>query len=673
MDGGVKTGRYDSFMQQVRKDYERAVDFERANRDDGLDDLKFRAGEQWPDEIRRERETADRPIITVNRVAQFVRQVTGDIRLNKPAIKVRPVDDAADTDIAKLLTGLIRNIEQQSSASSVYASAAENASTCGQAAWRITTEYVADDAFEQDIRIKRINNPFAVVWDPSSEEPTREDAKYCFVVQHYDREEFEARWPNASLTDFDEDKPDDWVATWQIEDKIVVAEYWCKKPVKKRLSRLADGSVVDVTGKTELEIAQIGELAYQVTVEQGHTPLEMRFRDVETHKVEQHFVNGSERLEEPYVWPGKFIPIIPVIGEEIHIGERTVRHGLVRFLKDPQRLYNYDRAATVESIALAPKAPFKVTLAQIAGFEDLWNRANTDNLPYLPYNADPEVGGRPPERERQAELPVALIQDAQIATDDMNAVTGIYPASLGQKSNETSGKAILARERQGDVGTYVYIDNLSIAIGYTGRQLVDLIPKIYDSERVVRVLGEDDAEELKPVNQRQPDGTILNDLSLGKYDTAVSSGPSFSTRRQEASEAMLQMIQSVPDLAPMLIDLLAEQFDWPGADKLHERLRKQQVATGVIEPDPEKGDQVPEPAPPTPQDMEAQAKAEKMQAETVKIGAEAVGQQLQNMAQQLELGIANGEIDAEAAQRARDALALLSQLQSAPNGGFINN
>lgn len=663
----------ESFLQRVRAEYERDIDAERANRDEGLDDLKFRAGEQWPDEIRRERETSDRPIITINRTGQYVRSVTGEIRMNKPAIKVRPVDDGADPDTAELLTGLVRNIETQSQAPSIYSGAAESAATCGQGAWRIVTEYVADDSFDQDIRLKRINNPFAVVWDASSQEPTREDARHCFIVESYDLDDFKERWPKASLTDFEDDKPDDWVASWKLEDKIVVAEYWWKKPVKKRLVRLADGSTVDVTGKTDPEVAQLGNMAVLAAQAQGIEPLEMRFRDVDSHQVQQHFVNGSEELEEPYIWPGKFIPIVPVLGEEIHIGDRTVRFGIVRHLKDPQRLYNYDRTATVEAIALAPKSPFVVTLKQIEGYEDLWARANTDNLPYLPYKADPDTGGRAPERQRQAELPVALIQDAQISTDDMDGVSGIYPASRGQRSNETSGKAIIAREQQGDVGTYVYTDNLSMGISYTGRQLVDLIPKIYDSERVVRVLGEDDAEELMPINQRQPGGEILNDLSIGKYDVAVSSGPSFSTRRQESSEAMLQLIQSVPDMAPMLIDLLAEQFDWPGAKKLHERIRKQQVASGAIEPDPEQGDEMPQPQPPSPQEIEAQAKAQKTQAEAAKIDAETQGQVLENIGASLELAVARGQIEEAAADQARGALAVLSSLQQAPNTGGFNN
>ena len=634
----------DSFIKTVRRNYERAIDFERENREEALDDLRFRAGEQWAEEVKRDRLEQRRPILTINRIPQYTRQVTGDIRLNKPSIKVRPVDDGADKDTAELFTGLIRNIEQQSMASSVYTTGADNAATCGQGAWRIVTEYADDDAFEQDIRIKRIRNPFAVVWDPDSQEPTREDAKYCFVLQPYQMEDFKQRWPNASLTDFETDQPEDWVNDWRDGEQIIVAEYWCKKSVKKRLAALPDGRVLDVTDLPELEVAQMQQLQDALAAERGEPSAPIRFRDVDTVRIEQHFVNGAEVLEEPYIWPGRYIPVVPCLGEEVNVADRVIRHGLVRFLKDPQRLYNYDRSAAVETISLAPKAPFVASIKQVKGFEDVWDTANTENHSYLPYNPDSAAGG-PPQRQPAAQVPAALVQDATIAAEDMSAVTGIYPASLGQQSNETSGKAILARERQGDIGTFVYIDNLAIAIAYTGKQLVDLIPRIYDSERVIRILGEDDSEDLVTVNQFDPiSGKMLNDLTIGKYDVAVQTGPSFSTKRQEAADSILQFMQTMPQAAQIVMHKLVKNLDWPGADDIAETFRKMAVAQGIEEPDEEKGDQPPAPPPPSPEEIKAQTDAAEAEASIAKTEAETEGQRLQNARDAVELMLADGSM-----------------------------
>ncbi|NIA67785.1 hypothetical protein HBA54_04205 [Pelagibius litoralis] len=634
----------DTFIKTVRKNYERAIDYERENREECLDDLRFRAGEQWAEEVKRDRLEQRRPILTINRIPQYTRQVTGDIRLNKPAIKVRPVDDGADKDTAELFTGLIRNIEQQSMASSVYVTGADNMATCGQGAWRVVTEYADDDSFEQDIRIRRIRNPFAVVWDPDSQEPTREDAKYCFVLQPYAIEDFKQRWPNASLTDFEIDQPEDWVNDWRDGEQIIVAEYWCKKPVKKKLAALPDGSIRDVTALTEPELAQMQLLQDAMAAEAGEPSVPIRFRDVDSMQIEQHFVNGAESLEEPYIWPGRYIPIVPVLGEEVNVADRVVRHGLVRFLKDPQRLYNYDRSAAVETISLAPKSPFVASIKQIEGFEDVWDTANTENHAYLPYNPDPAAGG-PPQRQPAAQVPAALVQDAQISADDMSAVSGIYPSSLGQESNETSGKAILARERQGDVGTFVYIDNLAISIAHTGKILVDLIPRIYDSERVIRVLGEDDSEDLVTINRFDPmTGKMINDLSVGKYDVAVQTGPSFSTKRQEAADSILQFMQTMPQAAQMVMHKLVKNLDWPEADDIAETFRKMAVAQGIEEPDEDKGDQPPAPPPPSPEEIKAQTDAAQAEAGIAKTEAETEGVQLESAQAAVELALTNGTL-----------------------------
>lgn len=657
-----------SFIRQRRR---RVVEYERDYREQAHDDLLFEAGYQWDETVENDRKRDFRPVLTFNHMPQFVRQVTGDIRINRPRIKVMPVDSGADPEKAELLTGLIRNIEQRSQGGSAYVTGAEGAVKCGQGHWRITTEYESHDSFDQDIWLRRIRDPLSVSWDPDAELETREDAKFCFVLKTMSKEEYKKAYPGRSVDDFDDETEQSWVQDWYDGDRVTIAEYWCKKPKRKTLVLLTDGSVRDTADMQPEEVAQLQA--------EG-----ARFREVDSEEVVYYEVNGAEVLKGPIAWPGRYIPIVSVFGEETYIGDRAERRGLVRFLKDPQRVYNYDRSAAVEAISLAPKSPWLVTEEMIGDYRGEWDVANRANFPYLLYKPDGRAPGNKPERQRQAEVPVALIQDAQNAREDMHATSGIYPASLGQRSNESSGIAIRARENQGDVGTYVYADNLGMAIGYTGRQLIDLIPRIYDASRTVRILGEDDSD--KPVDINKPqiavdpetgeqvvdDATgelqieVLNDLSVGKYDVIVSSGPSYSTKRQEAAESMTQFIQAAPDAAQIVMDLLAKNLDWPGADEIAERFRRQMVQSGIVDPDPEKGDQPPPPPPPDPKMVEAEAKVEKTQAETAKIAAETEAQHLQNIMSRVEVGITRGEIDQIVGDQALQILQQVGPLLQQP-------
>lgn len=637
-----------AFMKLARERYTRGVDADRENREQAMDDMRFRAGDQWPDQVKEQRKSAERPCLTINKMGASVRQVTGDVRLNRPAIKVRPVDGASDKDLAKVFTGLIRNIEQVSDAQAAYVTSLENSAAGGTGSFRIVTEFADDDTFDQDIRIRRMTNPFATVWDPDAQELTREDALWCFVIEEMGLEEYKNRYPDASIAEFESDEPSDYLKDWYRDEKIRIAEYWRKVPVKKILG-LAEGRVLDLT---EIPRASWKEL--------GVT----RSREVDSHLVEQVVISGVEVLEGPYEWPSKYIPIIPVWGEEVHVGATTMRHGIVRFAKDPQRMYNYHRSAAVEMISLAPKAPFIATTEQIAGLEKYWESANTANFSILPYKADPKAGG-PPQRSPPPPVQQALNQEAAIASDDIKSVTGLFDASLGARSNETSGKAILARQREGDVGTFVYIDNLARAIGYAGRILVDLIPKIYDSTRIIRILGEDESEEFVEINQTTPNG-LVNDLSVGKYDVVVTTGPSFTTKREEMSESMLAFVQAVPQAGLAAADLIAKAQDWAGAEEIGKRLRKLAVAQGLAEP--EEGDQ---PPPPSPEAIAAQEKMkqealkaagelEKMGMEVQKIEAETEGKEIENATKAFELSVQSGQMRALIAEEVARTLARIA-------------
>ena len=614
-----------NLLREARERFERAKTAELTNDEEALDDLRFIAGDQWPESVKSEREGDGRPCLTMNRMPQFVRQVTGDIRINKPSIKVHPVDDSADPDTAETYTGLVRHIQSVSDADIAYTSGAQNATACGKGAWRVVSDFEDELSFDQEIRIEAIPNPFAVFWDPDSVKYTREDARYCFVVDNLTRKEFERRYPDAVVDSFDAPDPAfaSYIKDWGTKDTVRVAEYFTREPVKKTIGRFQTGEVIDLTDMTEPERAG---LAIEVT------------REVDGWKVESRIISGVEVLEGPFDIPSRFIPIIPIWGEEWHIGDEVIRNGLIRYAKDPQRMYNYHISAATETIALSPKAPFVGTVEQFKGLDRFWNQANTRNFPYLPYNPDGEAP--PPQRQRSADVPVAMVSLAGLAIDDMNGTTGLHPPSLGQASNETSGRAIRERKIEGDIGTFAFIDNLARSIRHTGRILVDMIPKIYDGERVIRILGEDDSEELTPINVTVlgEDGQLrlVNDITTGRFDVSISVGPSFSTKRAEASESMIAFMRSVPDAAGVVGDLIAKNQDWPGADEIADRLRRIAVARGVAEPTED--DQ------PSPPDLDAVLKEREMQMKLIESAAgirkdqvEVEGKSLDNAQKRLEL------------------------------------
>lgn len=598
-------------MKTMRERYTRAVEREKKNREDAREDLQFTVGEQWPSAEKKAR--GDRPAMVFDRTRGFIRQVTGDVRQNKPAIRVRPNGDGADKDTAEMFAGLIRNIEQQSYASHIYSQAANNSTSCGFGYFRIVTQYAGDDSFEQDIRIKGIPNALSVVRD-YSEELDRSDANWWFIYSSIPIEDFKAQYPKARHESFEKNDVgyDDSYTDWYTKDTVRIAEYWCKEPCKKTVAQLSDGRVICLD---DYEDDKLAEMMGDATVVQKRT--------IKSHKVVQHIVSGAEELEDPTEWATDDIPIIEVSGEETWIDERRVVQGLIRPIKDAQRSYNYERSTMIEVTALQPKAPYKLSANMIAGHEAMWQNAGNTNYPYLIYNSDPNMPNRAPEREQPPIPATGLMAGAQMSIDDMKAGTGIYDASLGAHSNETSGKAIDARKMEGDVSTFVYIDNLALGIGICGRQLVKLIPKIYDTKRVARVLyddGSDDQVKLNhPVLDQSGKQKVVHqpakgfyDLTIGKYDVTVDAGPGFSTRRAEAAQGIRDTMQAVGPVGAVLLSArMAELQDWPKHQEIADDLKKllppelQEPKTG-----PDGQPLPPEPPPPNPAAIAAQQEME---------------------------------------------------------------
>jgi hypothetical protein len=459
----------------------------------------------------------------------------------------------------------MRQIQYRSNATNVFANAVYYAVACGIGHFRIVTDYADEDGFDQEIRIKRIQHPLSVFWAPGSVEPSRSDAEYCLVSEIMGRKEFQKRFPGAAMSDFM--APSDLNAEsglfWANRDGVRVCEYWVKRPHERTIVRLAGGVTLDITEVEPKELQGLGIVAE---------------RKVRSHKVEHYLLSGEEVLEGPNQWAGRHIPIFPVIGSETSLETKVIRSGLIRFSRDSQQLYNFWRSAAAEAIALAPRAPFVATPSMIAKFKGQWDTQNTVSRPYLLYEPDPEVPGGRPMREPPPDIPAALVNESAMAADEMKATTGIYDAAIGARSNEISGVAIRARESQGGVSALHYQDNLMATLNHLGTVLIDLIPKIYDSERTVRIMREDESH--LPVRINVPvmgvngKPMLLNDLSQGTYDVRVKIGPSYATRRAEAADAMLQFIQAVPQAAGVAGDLVARNMDWPGADEIADRLKR---------------------------------------------------------------------------------------------------
>lgn len=635
-------------LDQFNADWEA----DETNRSEAFEDLNFmRGGEyQWPSAVVADRKAKGRPIITINQMPQFIRQVSGDIRQAQPAIECYPVDDNADPVLCDIYESLIRQIEYQSGAQSVYGYGAECAIAAGIGHWRVVTDYVDDSAFDQDIFIKRIMDPLAVVWDGNAMELDRSDAMHCFVQEMVQENDFKRRYPDAAVASFDDGIRSEGRSDWLDGDFVRIAEYWVKEEIDIELGLTADGETLNLTQIREKEKDTVKFYQRMLGADDAINQMLgiVKTRKGKSYKVCRYVVSGSEILEEKKDWAGKHIPVIPCVGSEMAVNGEVIRKSLIRDAKAAQQLYNFWRSHAAESIALAPKAPWLVEAENIKGYESFWNRANRDNLPYLPFR--PANSGFTPTKLPPADPPSAMWQEAAVARDDMKATTGIYDASLGARSNETSGRAIMARQREGDVGSFVFIDNFNHAIRRTGQILVDLIPRIYDSERMLRVMTADEQQAFVPVNKvvMAPDGQeiVINDLSTGRFDVRIKTGPSYSTSREEAKEQLGMLLQSNPNLLNIIGDLYFESLDFRGADKIAERMKK-------LLP-PQLQDQPPQPDPMAEaarraelmgielDQAEKQAKIENTRADTAKTVAEVENEQMKTAREAFEMGMGLG-------------------------------
>ena len=595
-------------VDEAHKRFKRCSDWESDARTLFIADTKFCEGDsdngyQWDDAQRKTRRDNSKPCLTINKTRQHCLQIVNDARQHKAAINVRPVGDGATYEAAKIFEGVVRHIEYISNATEAYESASWKQITGGWGYWRVKTDYMDDKSFDQEIYIQRVPDPLSIYLDPDIQQFDGSDANFGFVFRDMTREAYEVEFPNEDGSKEDGHKGfEDYssgapaISEWDDTDHVRVAEYFRKSEKKDELLYLSDGSI---TLKSDMDPDLYKAMPDEAVV---------RRRTTTRPEIEWFKIVGR-KIVERNIWPGSYIPLVRVIGEETVIDGKMDRKGHPRALKDPQRMYNFWSSSATEHVALQTKSPYVGPERAFEGHEDKWSQANLENLPYLPYN-DTDDNGAPiarPERSQPPQMAQAYLAGMHNAQQELMMASGQYQAQMGENENAKSGVAIQQRQRQGDNSTYHYIDHLAQAIRFTGRILIDLIPKIYDTARVIKIMAENgeqtevhiDPNAPKPHQDMAPgpDGrltpvspeeakqahndpdiadqvkTIFNP-NVGKYFVQSDVGPAYGTKRQEQFNALSQMMTQNADLVKVAGDLLFAAADFPMADELQERFKR---------------------------------------------------------------------------------------------------
>lgn len=631
----------DDLLKEIREFVDLCIAAESGNRQDAVADLQFLIGKQWPDELQRKRQLEGRPCLTFNKLPTFLHQVTNDQRQNKPGIKVHPVGSGADVKKAEILQGMIRHIEYSSNADTAYDTAVNSAAAIGFGYWRLITDYESPTSFDQVIKFERIRDALKVYTDPGSIEADGSDQKRAAIVRDIERSEFKRMYP----------KEDDATSTamgllggqvqagWMNDKFVREVEYYYFEYTARTICMLQDGSV-----------------AFKDEVPDGIAIVQERSTQVP--QLMWCKATAGAIIERTKIMC-RWIPVFPVWGNETDIQGKIFRSGIIRAAKDPAQMYNYWMTCATEEVSMRPKVPYIGAEGQFEGHEKQWGQANTQSFAYLEYKPVSMDGtlAPPPQRSPMADVPAGMLQMAAHAADDIKSTTGLFDSSLGARGNATSGVQERSQQRQGDVANFHYTDGLNRTIRHCGRCIIDMIPHYYDAPRVVRIMSEDGTVKSAQVNTPQADpeqtavSSILNDLTTGDYDVTVSTGPSYSTLRQEAVESMVQLGSTWPKLMEVAGDKIIANMDWPGSEEIAERIKKTMPAELTREDgDDEEG------PPPLPPEIEQHIQQ-----------AEQMIQELQGQLQEAQAGIDKAKIDAQS----REEIARINAA-SAANVAEIN-
>lgn len=621
----MSANKDDDLLKEIREFVDLAIMAESGNRQEAVADLQFLVGKQWPDELQRRRQLEGRPCLTFNRLPTFLHQVTNDQRQNKPSIKVHPVGSDADVDKAEILQGMIRHIEYSSNADTAYDTAVNSAAAIGFGFWRLITDYESPTSFDQVIKFERLRDALKVYPDPASTEADGSDQKKCAIVRDCPRDEFKRMYPkeDAATSSAIGLLGGQVQAGWMNDQFVREVEYYYFEYEKHTLCMLADGAIV-----------------FKDQVPDGATIVQQR--ETQIPQLMWCKATAGAIIERTKIMC-RWIPVFPVWGNEVDIQGKVFRSGIIRAAKDPAQMYNYWMTCATEEVSLRPKVPFIGAEGQFEGHEKQWGQANTQSFAYLEYKPV-TIGDQlapPPQRAPMADVPAGMLQMAMHASDNIKAVTGLFDSSLGARGTATSGVQEREQQRQGDTANFHYTDNLNRSIRHCGRCLLDMIPHYYDAERVVRRMSEDGTVESAEVNKPKIDPLtqqvqeIMNDLTIGDYDVTISTGPSYSTMREEAAETMVELAGSFPRMMEVAGDLVIASMDFPGSSEISDRLKKTMPAELTQEGEGEEGG-----PPPLPPEIEQHIQQ-----------AEQMIQEMQAQLQQAESGLEKARIDAASRER----------------------
>lgn len=570
-------------VREAKDRFKRTQSYEARARANYMNDIKFANadaynGWQWPNDLRRTRDLDDKPTLTINKTQQHNLQIINDAKQNKPGIRIRPTGNGATFEAAQIYNGIIHHIEYISNAQTAYMNAVEFQVETGWGFWRLSIDWAAPDSFEKEIYINIIPNPLAVIIDPDAKEKDKSDMLFAIIFEDIERDEFKKiykKYENTTLAPA-LGAEDEWIT----RDHVRIAEYFRKVKRKDHFVRV----------KHPESGAQFQGFLSKIDKEHHEGILadpDTMYREVEVDEVEWYLIIGDEAVEKK-IWPGRYIPIVPLFGKETQIDGEMDRKGHTRALIDPQRMYNYWTSSATEQVALQSKSPYIAPAEAIEGYETYWESANIVNHSVLPYNAIDDEGNPIPAPSRQMppEMAQAYVQGMQIAGNEMMMVSGQYQANMGAQGNERSGKAINERQRQGDNATYGFIDALGNSIRLTGKMLIDLIPKIYTEKRIMQIMAEDGTDievEIDPKAQQSliqhvdHDNKVIKRIfnpSVGRYEIQADVGPDYGTGRQQTFDALTTVISQAPQLMNVIGDLLLKAADFPMADEAAQRLKR---------------------------------------------------------------------------------------------------
>jgi hypothetical protein len=529
---------------------------------------------QWQDSV--VQAMGNRPRFTLDKVSGLLEDMMAEVEGMDFGIRVRPAGGGASKDTAEVFAGIIRHIEDQSNASNIYRNSIRRIMRRGVTFIRLKTDWADSDSFEQDIRIKDISNSIDRCWLGFHEEADGSDAAEGWVVHALTPDEFEERYGRKCQSIGIDDDNASQYREYKPELALYL-EYLYKKPYKKTVAQLSDGRTIEVTKETQ---SILDELSVNgVTVQRQKT--------VNSFKVYSRFLDASDWLDKEMETVWCSIPIIPVYGSFEISENKLIYAGVVRRLMDPQRIYNYSKSREIEEGALAPRKKLVMSFNQAKNpvTQRQLQNMNTSADPVLFVTPDQEAP--PPFETSGPQINPNLANTAQGANADMVEISGVYSAQQGQNPRYQSGDAIELMIGKGDAKTTRWLNCMAIAMRRIAMMLIKAIPKVYDTQRQLRIMNLDGTEQEVTINEEvfdQQTGrmVVLNDMSQGKYDVTVSLDKAYKTQRQEAADRLAQMAAIDPSLITEAADLLYGALDVPGADEIRERKRLQLLKAGAI-------------------------------------------------------------------------------------------